>query len=249
MGGSMNRTANRTTIRASAPESYAAVGFHMPLRRMLRRASATCGLLCAALAGAALAACAQAPQPQLREVFDRTVPLASGGSFALENVNGAVTVTGWDREAVEIRAVKTTSHAATDLLQVQIEVAAVPGRVAVDTVNPPDGGAEVNVAYSVRVPRRVLLQHVSTVNGTVRVTGVESAGTLRSVNGDIEVLDSAGGFSAHTTNGNIQMELARLTAIAPLSAERRQRHPGRALLERSLPFYPSGHFPGRLQPA
>jgi DUF4097 and DUF4098 domain-containing protein YvlB len=54
---------------------------------------------------------------------------------------------------------------------------------------------------------RVRLDRIATVNGTVRVSGVEATGELRSVNGDVEVFDSSGRLSARTTNGNVRMEL------------------------------------------
>jgi DUF4097 and DUF4098 domain-containing protein YvlB len=53
----------------------------------------------------------------------------------------------------------------------------------------------------------------------VRVSGLQGAGELRSVNGDVEVSDSSGGFSAHTTNGDIHMEFAKLAASGPLTLE------------------------------
>lgn len=153
------------------------------------------------------------------ETFDRTVSLAPGGSFAIENVNGPVTIVGWDRDAVEVHAVKTAAHEVADLLQVRIDVAATPGLVQVSTVDPHEDGVEVAVNYTVRVPRRVLLREVATVNGAVHVTGVNAVGELHSVNGDIEVSDSTGGFSARTTNGDIHMELDHLAAAGPLAVE------------------------------
>lgn len=154
------------------------------------------------------------------QTFDRTISLAPGGSLAIENVNGPVTIVGWDRDAVEIHAVKTaSSRTFADLLRVRIDVAATPGLVQVNTIDPHEDGVEVAVDYTVRVPRRVLLQEVATVNGTVRVTGVNTEGKLNSVNGDIDVSDSAGGFSARTTNGDIHMEIDRLAAAGPLAVE------------------------------
>src|SRR5271154_2115351 len=173
----------------------------------------------ALLVGAFPQARAQSSSALPSETFDRTVSLTPGGSFAIENVNGPVTIVGWDRDAVEIHAVKTASHEVTDLLRVRIDVAATPNLVQVNTVDPHEDGVEVAVNYTVRVPRRVLLQEVATVNGTVRVTGVNTRGELHSVNGDIEVSDSAGGFSARTTNGDIHMELERLAAAGPLAME------------------------------
>jgi len=50
------------------------------------------------------------------------------------------------------------------------------------------------------------------------VMGLDSSGELRSVNGNVEVSDSAGSLSAHTTNGDIRMELKRL-GESPVAAE------------------------------
>jgi hypothetical protein len=151
------------------------------------------------------------------EVFDRAMPLVSGGSFALDNVNGSVTVTGWDRETVEVHAVKSAGLAA-DLSRVRIAISAGPEGASVLTVYPRED-ASVEVTYTVHVPRRVLLRQVATVNGTVRVAGVESAGALRSVNGNIEVSDSSGGMSVKTTNGDIRMNFRALTAPGPVTIE------------------------------
>jgi hypothetical protein len=149
------------------------------------------------------------------EAFDRTIPLPAGASFSLTNVNGSISVEGWDREAVEIHAVKTARQSAADLALVRINTDSEPGRVSVSTIYPPDNldnDVEVNVDYTVHVPRRVLLAELATVNGAVRVNGVEGQGQLRSVNGDIDVVRSAGAFSARTTNGGVHVELVRLTA-------------------------------------
>ena len=153
------------------------------------------------------------------EVFERTVPLVSGGSFEIRNINGPVTVVGWDREAVDVYAVKTASQGDNMGSRVHIDVAASPDSVSVTTVSPSEEAAEVAVTYTVRVPRHVRLTQVSTVNGAVRVSGVEATGELRSVNGNIEVSDSAGGLSARTTNGDIHMAFARLTALEALAVE------------------------------
>ena len=164
------------------------------------------------LAGAALPAFAA------QDTFERTIPLAPGASFSLQNVNGPVTITGWDRDVVAVRAVKSAG-AAADLRQAQIDVATTAQGVSVTTTYPLGQDAGVAVAYSVQVPRGALLEHVATVNGAVAVSGVQGAGELQSVNGNIEVSDSMGGLSAHTTNGNIRLAFAKLAAPRMLTAE------------------------------
>jgi len=167
----------------------------------------------------AAAAILAAPSFAFDEVFQHTYTLPAGGSFELQNVNGSVTVSAWERDAVEVYAKKSARAHPEDLKRVQIEVDARGDSVSVQTRYPHDDGVEVEVEYHIRVPQRVRLSHVGTVNGTVRVFGVDAAGELRAVNGDVEVLDSAGALTAHTTNGNVRMELRRVDAASPVSIE------------------------------
>jgi Putative adhesin len=181
--------------------------------RKLRERAGRWALLAAAVAFFAL------PGLAANETFVRTYPLNSGGSFLLENVNGSVRVLGWEREEVEVRAVKSSFRNARDLDRVQIDVVSQPGRVAVRTLYPEGQGVEVAVEYVVHVPYRVLLGNVQTVNGSVLVRDVEGEGDLRSVNGNVEVLDSSGRFSARTTNGDLRLELRHLLDGGPMKVE------------------------------
>jgi hypothetical protein len=153
------------------------------------------------------------------ELFDKTYPLSSGGNFQLDNINGSVQVEGWDRDEVEVSAVKTDQNDSGDLDQVQIDVESMPGQVAVHTLYPSSTGNAVTVEYHVHVPFRVLLAAVKTVNGSVLVHGVQGGGDLRSVNGDVQVTDSAGRFNAKTTNGNLTLQLRNVTSGAPMDIE------------------------------
>lgn len=153
------------------------------------------------------------------QVYEEKYPLPSGGSFELVNVNGSVQVDGWDRDEVEVRAVKTTTGDERDLARVEIQVDSAQGHVAVHTRYPQGSGVEVAVEYHVRVPYRVLLGGVETVNGNVMVRGVDGNGDLRTVNGDVDVSNSSGRFSAHTTNGSIRLKLRRLADDGPMALE------------------------------
>lgn len=151
--------------------------------------------------------------------FDRTVPLNPSGTFDLQNVNGSVEVTSWDRHEVEIHAVKTANRHQSDLDRVTIEVNARPDSVSVTTRYPQDEGVEVMVRYRIRVPQDCLLSRVTSVNGGLHISGVPNAREIRSVNGNVDILDSSGQIKAHTTNGNIHVELRRFDDSNSLSAE------------------------------
>ena len=160
-----------------------------------------------------------APVFAFDEVFQQTFPLPAGGVFELQNVNGSVHVSGWDRNEVEVYAKKSAETSAADLKRVTIEVSARPDSVSVQTRYPEGDGVEVSVEYHIRVPYRVQLRRISTVNGAVRVFSLETSGELRSVNGNIEVFDTAGRLNVRTTNGNVRMDLRQLDAGSPLSLE------------------------------
>lgn len=151
-----------------------------------------------------------APRAVVTEKFQRTLPLASGGTFSLANVNGSIEVEGWAREEVQITALQTRAAELAERSGVKIEVLARADGITVRTIYPEGEGVDVGVEYHVRVPHRVRLESVATVNGSVRVRAVEGAGALRTVNGNIEFYDGAGHFDARSTNGNIYMELRHL---------------------------------------
>ncbi len=154
-----------------------------------------------------------------RNTFDRTVPLNPSGTFDLQNVNGSVEVSGWERHEVEIHAVKIANRNPRDLDRVTIEVNALPDAVSVTTRYPQDEGVEVMVQYRIKVPQDCLLSRISSVNGGLHISGIPNARELHSVNGNLDILDSAGKIKAHTTNGNIHVELRRFDDAQSLSAE------------------------------
>jgi DUF4097 and DUF4098 domain-containing protein YvlB len=145
--------------------------------------------------------------------FDRTVPLPAGAALTLQNVNGPVEVRGWDRAEARIQALKRASREGTDLALVEIEVHSSAGRLDISTHYAQDlQGLDVSVEYLLHVPEHTLLEHIATINGSIRIAGMDSTGDLRTVNGNIEAYNCAGSWSAHTTNGSISEELARLAA-------------------------------------
>jgi len=148
-----------------------------------------------------------APCFAISKEFNQTYPLQAGGTFELQNVNGTVEVQAWDREEVEVRAVKTAKHKESDLELVSIDVDAKPDAVSVTTRYPQNEGVEVAVEYIVHVPHCAHVEHLGTINGTLRISGVEAVEELRTVNGNIEVYEGGGSVHAHTTNGNVHLEL------------------------------------------
>lgn len=164
-------------------------------------------------------AIAAVPGYAISKEFTQSYALQPGGSFELQNVNGTVEVQGWDKDVVEVHAVKTAKLKESDLARVSIDVSARPGAVSVMTRYPQNEGVEVAVEYTIRVPHGARVEHLGTVNGTLRVAGVSEVDELRTVNGNIEVYEADSSVHAHTTNGNVHMELSRVRGVSGTFAE------------------------------
>jgi len=164
-------------------------------------------------------AIAAVPGFAISKEFNQTYSLQPGGTFDLQNVNGTVEVQGWDREVVGVHAVKTAKVRESDLERVSIDVSAKPSGVSIQTRYPQDEGVEVAVEYLIHVPHGAKVEHLGTVNGTLRVAGVDEVDDLRTVNGNIEVYEANSDVRAHTTNGNVRLELAHLHGVTATVAE------------------------------
>jgi len=151
--------------------------------------------------------------------FHQTYPLERGGTFELQNVNGPVEIQGWDKNEVEVDAVKIAKGKESDTDRVTIDIEAKPNDVAVTTHYPQNEGVEVAVMYTVHVPHSARVERLTTVNGTLKVAGVESVADLHTVNGNIEVYEGGGGVHAHTTNGNVHLELLHCLDELGMTAE------------------------------
>ena len=172
------------------------------------RATAVCLLL--------LAAVWAIPSYAISKEFNQSYPLQPGGTFELQNVNGPVDVQGWDRDVVEVHAVKTANHNEADLERVAIDVDARPDAISIATRYPQNEGVEVAVEYTIHFPHCARVEHIGTVNGTVRISGLDSAETT---NGSLVLAvapDLQADVEARCLNGNFSSEL-------PITMESTQR--------------------------
>jgi DUF4097 and DUF4098 domain-containing protein YvlB len=170
------------------------------------------------------------PEAEHQEEFQKVLPLSSQGTFSLKNVNGKVSISTWEEAKVEIKALKKTNKAEENLQKVKIEVTATADSVSVDTVYPKLGNTGVSVDYDIKVPEGVNLGQLSSVNGSIGITGpfgrvsaettnggvhLENASgnlELRTTNGEVKAINVNGPIDAHTTNGSIMLELTKLEA-------------------------------------
>lgn len=122
-------------------------------------------------------------------------------SLTVRNVNGPVSITGTERDDVEVRYTKRgPSQSAVDRVSVEASIDETDGlRIAVDD---PDSGRTA-VAFEIAVPRGLALGTVRTSNGTIDVRGTGGDAALETKNGRLAVADHDGYVDLRTKNGAI----------------------------------------------
>jgi hypothetical protein len=115
-----------------------------------------------ALVVLSLAAVWTVPSFAISKEFNQSYPLQPGGSLELQNVNGTVDVQGWDRNEIEVHAVKTAKHKESDLERVSIEVDAKPDAISIATRYPQNEGVEVAVEYTIHARNELILGGTAT---------------------------------------------------------------------------------------
>jgi DUF4097 and DUF4098 domain-containing protein YvlB len=134
----------------------------------------------------------------------QTFALNAGGRVELSNVNGDVTITGWDKNQVDMKATKRGPSQNLDL--VEIRTNSTPERLTIETKYPHlKRNTDVSVSYVLMVPKSAILDSIDNVNGGISVSGVENEIRMNTVNGTAEIQGSKASLDAGTVNGRIDV--------------------------------------------
>jgi DUF4097 and DUF4098 domain-containing protein YvlB len=139
-----------------------------------------------------------------KEDFHFSYPLSSGGSLQVENNNGSVEISGWDKNTVDIDGTKYASSEER-LRSIRIDISPSQSSVTIRTVPPLDHRGNYGARYIIHVPRRTDLTNVTSSNGAIRVDTIEGRSHLRTSNGGIHVLQVQGTLDARTSNGTVEI--------------------------------------------
>ncbi len=139
-----------------------------------------------------------------KEEFHMTKPLKAGGHFRIENYNGPVEISGWERDEVDIAGTKYASTR-SQLAEIRIDVQSSGDGVQIRTVPPVERRGNSGAKYVIRVPQRVLLDQVNSSNGSIRIERVDGATHVRTSNGGVRTRSLTGSLDVTTSNGTIEV--------------------------------------------
>ena len=141
---------------------------------------------------------------RFKEDFHNTYPLKAGGRVTLENMNGSVEITGWEKDTVDIIG---TKYAATEsLLQsIKVDIAATADSVDIRTLFPSGTRGNFGAKYIIRVPHKAVLDRITSSNGSLRVESVDGPARLKTSNGGVRISRVNGLVDLHTSNGGVDV--------------------------------------------
>lgn len=143
------------------------------------------------------------PSDRFKEDFHFSYKLKAGSPLSIDNFNGSIEITSWEKDEVEVNG---TKYAGSEelLRQVKIEADSKPDSLRLRTVRPEGMRGNMGAKYILRVPKKVLLSGIVSSNGSIRVDGTEGDARLQSSNGSIRVMRLDGNLEARTSNSSIE---------------------------------------------
>jgi DUF4097 and DUF4098 domain-containing protein YvlB len=193
-------------------------------RRLATWTGAILGAFLALMLNSALAHAWDDDGAVVREEFHHTYPLAADGRIALENINGAVHITAWDRNEVKVDAVKR-AHDEERLKDMEIRVNASSSSISIEThyrdrhedssENHQNPGS---VEYTLTVPRKARLDEIKLINGSLEVAGVQGQVRASCINGRLTARALGGEARLATVNGKLDANFERALAPVELSS-------------------------------
>jgi len=127
----------------------------------------------------------------------------------VNNINGAVNISGWEEETIFLEIVKFTNkiYGEDEFEKVDVVVTEIGDKVSID-VEYSDTHAPVRVAVTlnIKVPMFVTVDSVQTLNGAVYLSNIKGDTEIDVKNGLISVCTVDGFVSASTVNGAINIK-------------------------------------------
>ena len=160
------------------------------------------------------------PGQKLREEFHQTYPLSASGRVSLENINGDVKIAVWDRNEVQVDAVKTARRQER-LAEVKIDIQAAADSISIKTRYPSrdtnwDSDEErsynnpASVEYTLTVPRTAQINKINLINGGLDIEGVAGEVTANLINGRLQARQLTGEVHLTTINGRMEVTFEQL---------------------------------------
>lgn len=171
------------------------------------------------------AAFVRAENYSYKESFSRTGAFAADGRLSLENINGTVEVTTWDKNEIRIDGEKSAkTEEELKLIDLKIDLSDTHAAIKVKLPKRQGGFWGINnirasVRFKVTVPATAVCEKLETVNAGLTLDGLRGPVNAETVNGGIHATNLGGSAKLETVNGSIRADFAAIAADQKISAE------------------------------
>src|SRR5215471_7920176 len=175
-----------------------------------------CAVLSLSFAGSAAAQ----TRDEVREEIHQTYPIAADGRISLNNINGSVHISVWDRSEVKLDAVKSAgSKERLDEMTVKID--STTGDLIVKTTYARRDNNWTNedrrnydnpgsVEFTLTVPRTANINKIELINGDLDIEGIAGEVRASSINGRVVAKALTGRVKLSTINGRLEATFDRV---------------------------------------
>jgi DUF4097 and DUF4098 domain-containing protein YvlB len=155
--------------------------------------------------------------------FSQTYEFDANGSIDVENINGDIVVSGWDKNEILLEYTITADDE-DDLKNIKVEVEHDKREFDVEVDIDSGGfmswgGNSGEVDFVLKVPKGASLDGIDSVNGDIEITGVTGEIKTETVNGRIVVKNASQDVKFGTVNGDVEIHVDRLSSSSRIKGD------------------------------
>lgn len=148
------------------------------------------------------------------EYFNGEYEADNNTTLNVININGQIEIDSWDRDYVELEAIKRTNYGEEELEKVHIIVNEIDDELNVETKYPAIENVRVSVDMTIKVPENITVDFIQTTNGNILISDTKGNTTAMTTNGNIAISNVEGYVAAISSNG--ALDIQRTTGISDL---------------------------------
>jgi DUF4097 and DUF4098 domain-containing protein YvlB len=134
-----------------------------------------------------------------------TFPLEPTAKVSIRNLNGNITIEGWDLNQAELRVTKL-GGSEVDRQATRVIYSAERDDFWVKTE---PAGKGISVDYRIKLPRSIRKIEIDALNSNIRMVGLSGNISIEVKSGSVELVGISGQIRARAVNGNIVASLDR----------------------------------------
>jgi len=149
-------------------------------------------------------------QANVIDEIEKSFTVDESSQFSLENINGAVEITSWDQQVIQVKAtIKADNQDDRDRISIDMQQNSrgviVETRYKKESSWGFNNSQSGNVTYEVMVPSDVNLSSIELVNGSLIIENVHGDVNAELVNGSVKAVGLMSSSDITSVNGSIKV--------------------------------------------